>query len=345
MAATVSMGQMRFAGTSQCYDTIGTKDVNGKNSGNSSIDYTITNSSVDGGVNSGFVDLAIKSSANFEVDADYYLWIDLPQDVNYDMTFTIKLVPSNSTNTTAYQYLKEFYVPKSTSHDSSLNHNVALYAIDPEATESAVAAMIPIEFSGSTTEGRASEGKLYKTSNGLYYVGMSDGTFKFTTKYNATIMSEIWNTERTTARKGLEIVFRPVVANFDTIKIQMSRITEDVLTQFLYSRDDDTYGESSTLTSGNTYSGRVIKLPEVEYKLFQLNDLVPAATNSIKSDKKTLKRIGVWSRPGLPMAVNGEEVRVGSSGYYELDAVDVSSLGIVAQGFQDNWTLDYEYNK
>lgn len=345
MATTVSMGQMRFAGTSQCYSTIGTKDVGGSDTGQSSIDYTITNSSVDGGVNSGFVDLAIKSPSPFDVDTDYYLWIDLPQDVNYDMTFTIKLVPSGSTNTTAYQYLKEFEVPKSASHDSSLNHSVVLYATNPEASESAVSAMIPIEFSGSAVEGTASEGKIYKTKNGLYYVGMSDGTFKFTTKYNATIMSEIWNTERTTARKGLEIVFRPVVANFDTIKIQMSRITEDVLTQFLYDKDDETYGKSDALTSGNTYSGRVVKVPEVGYKLFQLNDLVPTATNSLKSDKKTLKRIGVWSRPGLPMAVNGEEVRVGSSGYYELDAVDVSSLGIVAQGFQDNWTLDYEYNK
>ena len=67
------------------------------------------------------------------------------------------------------------------------------------------------------------------------------------------------------------------------------------------------------------------------------------------SDNATaaLSRIGVWSHPGLVMAVNGEEIRVGPSGFYELDTVPVETLGIVAPDgdYSNNWTVDYEYKQ
>ena len=73
--------------------------------------------------------------------------------------------------------------------------------------------------------------------------------------------------------------------------------------------------------------------------LYELENLV----DQVNRDK-TLSRIGIWSHPGLIMTINGEEIRVGPSGYYELDALDIESIGIVATSWADNWTMDYQYN-
>ena len=44
------------------------------------------------------------------------------------------------------------------------------------------------------------------------------------------------------------------------------------------------------------------------------------------------------------MTINGEEIRIGPSGYYELlDIIPITSIGIVADSWDDNWTIDYTY--
>jgi hypothetical protein len=43
------------------------------------------------------------------------------------------------------------------------------------------------------------------------------------------------------------------------------------------------------------------------------------------------------------MAINGEEVQIGSSGYYELNEFNVNSLCVVADGPKDTFVLDYQY--
>ena len=46
------------------------------------------------------------------------------------------------------------------------------------------------------------------------------------------------------------------------------------------------------------------------------------------------------------MAINGEEIRVGASNYYELDNIlPVTSLGIVADGYDDQFSIDYQYEQ
>ena len=44
------------------------------------------------------------------------------------------------------------------------------------------------------------------------------------------------------------------------------------------------------------------------------------------------------------MAINGEEIKIGPSGFYELSEVPVSSLGVVARDFNDSFTVDYEFS-
>ncbi len=375
---TVSMGQLRFSGTSQCYDELGRRafdagtitgskeidSLNKKSTGytRTYLDYQVDTSTEDDGVATGFADLVIKLNPNnpnvgdqydsgvprpttFDRDTDYYAYIELPQDINYEMIFDIKLIKVDAASSVeSYQYLKTFTVPRSTTAESSTAHTVALFALDPSKSGGSVKAMIPLEVEGQLTAdnvkkqyGSIAAETLYKRKNvNQYAVGVKSGSsvnLQLTDKVNATILTESWITEYSSARKAIEIVFRPVTNGFNMIKIQMRRTTQDQITT-----KEVTFADGST----ETCQGRVVDLGEVQYKLFQLKDLVPTATSD---DDTTLDRIGVWSHPGFLMAVNGEEIRVGSSGFYELDVLEITSLGFVAQGYEDNWTLDYEFTK
>lgn len=328
--ATTSIGQLRYSNTSQCYSEIGHKDINASDSGGTILNYIIASAiSDDDEQQAGYADLVINldSNSSFDRNTDYYVKIDLPQNVNYDFSFTIKLCKQDETNSESYQYLKTFVVPRGGASSSS--HSVALYATDPTNDSSSVKAMIPIEVDNFPTSG-ASAGSLYhKRNTSSYGVGLADGKVQESTKINAVILTESWKQEVTGTMKTVEIVFRPVVDGMNYLKIQMTRTTQD---SSIHTTVTDAEGESSVV------EGRAIQLADVSYKLYKLNNLLPDSLSSFS-------RIGVWSHSGLLMAVNGEEIRVGASGYYELGVLPVSSLGIVAQGYQDNWTLDYEYEK
>jgi hypothetical protein len=56
----------------------------------------------------------------------------------------------------------------------------------------------------------------------------------------------------------------------------------------------------------------------------------------------------VWGNYGLRMAVNGEEIRIGPTGYYEMDLLPIYRLGIAPQWDSNNqnssdFTVDYLY--
>lgn len=56
-----------------------------------------------------------------------------------------------------------------------------------------------------------------------------------------------------------------------------------------------------------------------------------------------LKQIAVQSRPGLPMCIDGEMIRVGRSGIYEINyGVDVYFIGFMPDE-NDHFIMDYQY--
>ena len=45
------------------------------------------------------------------------------------------------------------------------------------------------------------------------------------------------------------------------------------------------------------------------------------------------------------MAINGSEIKIGPSGYFELQDYDIKSLGIAALAAEDKYTVDYQYQE
>ena len=309
MPSGYSIGQLRFRGEGTCVSTVPSSKSykNISMTGSSNTDDT------------SFRDIRITTNSPMVRDTDYYLYVKIPQDMNYNLTFNIKLTKREAQGgTEEYQFLKNITIPRGGSATNV--YTVVLY----ETSSGAVKAMIPKTY----VAGQANvKDDIYLDANTeKYYLGNGNTTYTETANYNDLSMTASWVHQAGDYYGYAEIVFRPVEDNFSEITIEMVRTAED-------------YNIQGTDTSGEIIYGRYIPLDDFDYTLYTMTNLV----NEINPNG-TLSRIGVWSHPGLLMAVNGEEIRVPNSGYYELDNIlPVESLGIVAVDYSDNWSLDFMY--
>lgn len=314
-----AIGQYRFAGANACFTDLTDQYKKA---------YQDVSVSADEGSTS-FKDISIidtNSGDGLARDKDYYLRIKLPLDLNYDMDFNVQLVKtaSASDTTKVYQFLRLLSVPRG--GESSHVHSVALY----ETESGEIRAMIPKTYDRAV---RSEQDCLYyQASDKSYWIGVAGGGYKLTTHVNDVSLGEVWRNDSSATRfVYVEMIFRPVDSGFSSILLQMKRSAEDYNIQQEFT---DENGKQQTSF------GRVVPLDNFDFQIYEIKNLV-----SSMHDGSSLSRIGVWGHSGLMMAVNGEEIRVGSSGYYELDALPIASLGIVARDYTDNFTIDYSYDK
>ena len=303
------IGQYRFKGVGTCTTEVG-----------SSKSYKASSMTGDD-TSASFQDIAITTNSAMSRDRDYYLYVKIPQDMNYNLSFNLKLIKQEAQGgQEVYQYLKGITIPRGGSGANV--YNVALY----ETSTGEVKAMIPHNYIAGAQN--ILDDLYYNAASDTYYLGNGNNTYTQTNKVNDLSVVASWNQLSGDNFGYAEIVFRPVEDNFNQILLEMVRTAEDYNIQ----GDDG---------SGGTRYGRYVPIDDFDYKLYILTNLV----NEINPNG-TLARIGVWSHSGLLMAVNGEEIRVGPSGYYELDNIlPVESLGIVADGYDDNFTLDYQIER
>lgn len=270
---------------------------------------------------SSFKDVLITFDATLSKGKDYYLYIKIPRDMNYDMSFNIKLIKNKNNTRQVYQYLKQVSVVRGGTGANA--HDVALYE---NQDGDIVAGIVQPKPSGNGVSGN-----IYSTQN-------SDGTYTYytygkngyvrTSNVNATQMIESWKTEQGTTFGTFELVFRPVEDGFTGILVEMVRSAIDYSIQ---------------RNSGASIEfGRYVDISKTEVRMYSITNLVDSI-----HQKGSLSRVGVWGRPGLIMAINGEEIRVGPSGFYEEDVVPIESIGIVSETndfANGNWTMDYTYD-
>jgi hypothetical protein len=264
---------------------------------------------------------------SFEKDKSYYFYIAIPQDMNYDLNFNIKLVKKQNNQVQYYQFLRQLSVLRGGTAENVFN--IALY----ETTNGKVLSMIPLEYqAGVTTQ----KDKLYiqrlDNNQVKFYLGTGSTAYLSTDKVNLSQIVASWRQSEDTNYSDFEIVFTPLEEGFTSILLELERSAED-------------YSIQHTTETGIEY-GRYVDISKIskdkgQIKLYSVNNLI----DTIRAGA-TLSRIGVNSCPGLLMAINGEEIRVGPSGYYECDVIPITSIGIVAgnNNYENNWTLDYTYD-
>lgn len=92
----------------------------------------------------------------------------------------------------------------------------------------------------------------------------------------------------------------------------------------------------------NNYHGRTMNI-EIE-SLKEIYNVIETINSSI-DNKGRLKQIGVQSAPGLMMSIEGELIRVGRSGIYEINnGISINYIGFIVE-LNDNkyFVLDYQY--
>ena len=96
----------------------------------------------------------------------------------------------------------------------------------------------------------------------------------------------------------------------------------------------------NTLNQDGTY-GRKINI--AVDRLDEIYNVIKFLNVSIEG-KKVLKQIGVQGPPGLLMSINGEEIRIGRSGLYEINnGIKTTFIGFVIENDEKYFILDYQY--
>ena len=110
---------------------------------------------------------------------------------------------------------------------------------------------------------------------------------------------------------------------------QIQFVLNRVLIDYNNENEDGTYGRKVNM--------EILKLKEIYNVIDFLN---PAIENTGR-----LKQIGVESAPGLLMSIDGEAVRVGRSGIYEINnGISVSFIGFIVEPDDNKYfILDYQY--
>lgn len=121
----------------------------------------------------------------------------------------------------------------------------------------------------------------------------------------------------------VQLVFNPIV-NFSHLVIRLSRTYED----FLIINQDESIG-------------RIIQIDEENCNFYQIINILTSLNNV-----QQFKKIGVQGPSGLLMCINGQEIRVGPNGIYQIkNGYRVNFMGfIISENSSNNYfILDYQY--
>lgn len=297
-----------------------------------------------------------KKYFKFENGVSYHLDLDIPTNLSYDMIFDIKLVKValdehkvSIKDPTQYQEVRQIVVSKDKRNIKTYSDVILYLSPNTPETGKSFADSRPVACVVYNKE-KISENDIYGAEKGEVYY--DEGSSKYMIKggdgipdqeiknYNVVSMAHTWLTETSTEYEHFDIVFSKKVpdVNFNAILIQMQR-------------DPVTNGIRFE-SAGEEYNGLHVKTEYLENKINESweykgpDPIIQQQCNQIINlvpDSLTFNNIGVWSHPDSILAINGEEIRIGQSGYYELNDFDITNFGIIVKTPKDKFSLDYQY--
>ena len=96
----------------------------------------------------------------------------------------------------------------------------------------------------------------------------------------------------------------------------------------------------NTLNADGTYGRKIMLTID---NLSEIYNIIDFLQTSIEN-KRVLKQIGVQGPPGLLMSINGEAIRIGRSGLYEINnGINTSFIGFIIEDDEKYFILDYQY--
>lgn len=142
------------------------------------------------------------------------------------------------------------------------------------------------------------------------------------------------------------------VQTIETIEIPIGNTTDYSTFELVLSPNDNhTYNQIyfelnrelidyTTENPDGTY-GRTMNI--IVDRLDEIYNVINFLQTSIENKGK-LKQIGVQGPPGLLMSINGEPIRIGRSGLYEINnGINTTFIGFVVEADEKYFILDYQY--
>ena len=128
-----------------------------------------------------------------------------------------------------------------------------------------------------------------------------------------------------------ELIFTPN-SNYNQIVFELKRLALDFYTN-----------------NGDGTSGRIMKI-----KILQFDRIINVISSYLAKNypgMTSLKKIGIQGPPGLLFCIDGEEIRIGRSGIYELynEDINISHMGFIikdslfTQDGKDYFIMDFKY--
>ena len=292
------------------------------------------------------------SNFDLEVETSYLLELKIKKDFYYSQSIALRLMSWNRKDddsiaeNPSYQLIQTIYVPRASLDEVGYtNSRVVLYQElesdgkypeipGRENNEPKVA--IPVIYSGTgSIDVKTGDivyfnntQQCYKVTNGGRYT--SPSALKENLKdigYNSTILNHTWlyNEEKDSDYVTYSMIFTPKIAtkNLNSIYLHLLSIAED----------KDLSWTKTVNNVTKIKKGRQIQLESCA--LYKLKNLI--------SEDRNPTSIGVWGHPNLMLGINGEEIKIGPSGYYELHDFEITNLNVAAKEPFDRYTIDLQY--
>lgn len=283
------------------------------------------------------------SLGSFTKDQPYYLEVEIPKDDLYDMNFGLHLIGSDSGDLDMqnYQFIRYLNIPKVTEGNTNISR-VVLFEYIKQGNEEftgvpdGVRIVSEIERNDEIPANPEPNEILYFALPDIVHDGNKIGYYRYENNdwvnmkdkwgINDTLLAHSWymkssGNEKTT----FKIIFTPRVTGLKFIYLYLLPINADT---------DIVWTEIDENNNKNTYYGRHVDITKMKVTLYQILNLLPVAK---------IQRFGIWGHSELMFTINGEEIRIGPSGYYELRDFETTFLGVVAQDPNDKFTIDIQY--
>lgn len=241
---------------------------------------------------------------------EYYVNFDIAKDFHRKVVYNIRLIKKDGNKyneTSSYQHVKRIVVSRASASDNIFT----IYAYGDRSSE-------------NPEEPYSIEANITTDTTGL--TDSIEISIDMSKLQGITNDYEFYN-----VRFGFK-----AVDNFDGILIKRDVSGED-------------YSEHWDLNTTTTYKGSQTVIRKDTFKLVDLTDKnLISSSNSVENGKlpQNISKIGIWGHSGLPFMINGEEILIGSRGYYELELKDISisSLCPICTTSDDVYLIDYEYS-
>ena len=268
---------------------------------------------------------------NFVTNIPYYLKLTIPRDVNYDLNFALLLIGSNTPgdlDQQEYQFIRYLNVPRVNDSAAGQSHVVLYERPQEDGTYTGadnrvrVAKATKIDYDeehhkpiGEPTDDEKSSTSDETIIEKLFYTESSKDD---ATRYwwcpqgednnnwqecnfgkNAVTLVHSWVQGGTSELKTFDIIFTP-------------RSSVPLKYLYLYlipSKEDNDIQWTNPEDTSSPFYGRHVDINQIQVNLYQMNNLL---------GKTVAQRIGIWGHSELLFTINGEEIRIGPSGYYEL---------------------------